>query len=229
MGVGPHYIYIAAQEGFLDVVQLLVESGANVTSSSKSGRKPLHMCAFSGHLDVVNYLLDNELVDVNCTDSKNWTPLHSAANKGHIATIRCLIEKGADINKLISMGRNALHLCSFYGQYTKIAKILLEHEIDFKVHDNEGWTSLHLAAQEGKHEIVKQLLDKGADPSSKARNGQVPLHLAMNGYANIVKLLLSFAHEADIIDNKTSGHLCIQNAIKVIWPQCKNYLSWSKC
>ena len=59
-----------------------------------------------------------------------------------------------------------------------------------------GWTDLHSAALVGYAERVKELLKKGADPNTQAKDGETPLHIAASmGHVDIVKLLLE--HGAD--------------------------------
>jgi ankyrin repeat protein len=47
--------------------------------------------------------------------------------------------------------------------YLVIVQMLLEKGIDINTRDSQGWTALHLAAERGQHEVVKLLLDRGAD------------------------------------------------------------------
>lgn len=75
---------------------------------------------------------------------------------------------------------------------------LLEYGADTEVADDlSGNTPLHTAAKHGRTDIAALLLEGGADPDSRARQGETPLHVAV-GEANsldMVRLLLE--HGAD--------------------------------
>ncbi|TFK98228.1 ankyrin repeat-containing domain protein, partial [Pterulicium gracile] len=53
----------------------------------------------SGHLDVVQYLLDTKDVNVEAVDASSWTALHIAASAGQEEVVRLLIGAGADVNR----------------------------------------------------------------------------------------------------------------------------------
>lgn len=53
-------MHYAARHGFLDVVQLLVDSGADPGLTSKDGRVPMCCAAGAGHYQVLSYLFKKE-------------------------------------------------------------------------------------------------------------------------------------------------------------------------
>ncbi|XP_031475999.1 ankyrin repeat-containing protein P16F5.05c isoform X2 [Nymphaea colorata] len=69
--------------------------------------KALHMAAANGHLEVVEYLIRNN-VDVNITNAEKNTPLHWACLNGHSEVVRNLILAGADVAALNSHERTPL-------------------------------------------------------------------------------------------------------------------------
>ena len=48
-------LHLAARERHLDVVKVLVEKKANVHATTKNGRTPLHMCSYSGGINIIKY------------------------------------------------------------------------------------------------------------------------------------------------------------------------------
>lgn len=54
-GVPP--LWCAAAAGHLNIVNLLVQNGANVNSTTKTNSTPLRAACFDGHLDIVQYLV----------------------------------------------------------------------------------------------------------------------------------------------------------------------------
>lgn len=72
-------------EGFgrKDVVEHLLQTGANVHARDDGGLIPLHNACSFGHAEVVSLLLCQG-ADPNARDNWNYTPLHEAAIKGKI-------------------------------------------------------------------------------------------------------------------------------------------------
>lgn len=53
-------LHYAARNGFLNVVSLLIDSGADPTATTKDGKVALCCAAAAGHIDVLSYLLNQE-------------------------------------------------------------------------------------------------------------------------------------------------------------------------
>ncbi|RDD34417.1 Ankyrin repeat domain protein [Wolbachia endosymbiont of Cylisticus convexus] len=74
-------LHMAAYNGWVNVVEALLDQGANVDAASYrldfKGLTPLHMAIMNGHLDVVKTLL-NRVEDVDAQDECGLTPLHFA-------------------------------------------------------------------------------------------------------------------------------------------------------
>ena len=87
--------------------------------------------------------------------------------------------------------RTLLHKAAGRGNIIK-AKELLEVAPELTKHkDNGGYHALHEAALKGHLDIVKLLIDHGAEVNVRAENGDTPLHDASeNGHLSVVKLLL---------------------------------------
>lgn len=69
--------------GRKDVVEHLLQTGANVHARDDGGLIPLHNACSFGHAEVVSLLLCQG-ADPNARDNWNYTPLHEAAIKGKI-------------------------------------------------------------------------------------------------------------------------------------------------
>ncbi|KAL9657361.1 hypothetical protein ABK040_014350 [Willaertia magna] len=115
---------LACRYNHLEIVKLLISKGADYTIPTKNGNRPIHNASFTGHLDVVKYLLDCG-ESVNVKDSKyGYTPLMCASKKGHFELVKLLVENyHADISAVNINGKNALQLAMDHG-HEKIAKYL---------------------------------------------------------------------------------------------------------
>jgi hypothetical protein len=80
---------------------------ADVASISKYGKAALILASFLGHLDVVEFLLENG-ADVNAVGRDGNTALMWASPRGHIDVMRLLLKNGADVNAVDKHGINAL-------------------------------------------------------------------------------------------------------------------------
>jgi ankyrin repeat protein len=87
---------LASENGHEQVIQLVIEKGADVNAYLKYGRMTaLHLASRQGHKQVVRLLKG---ADVISRDGRESTALHLALNERHEQIVRLLIEKGADAN-----------------------------------------------------------------------------------------------------------------------------------
>ena len=74
---------------------------------------PLHVAVRSGQVGVVRRVLDQQVVDVNCLNSKHETPLHLACSLGLKDIVVLLVAFGADAYIKDSAGKTAFNKCNF--------------------------------------------------------------------------------------------------------------------
>uniref|UniRef100_A0A3Q3J059 Protein kinase domain-containing protein n=1 Tax=Monopterus albus TaxID=43700 RepID=A0A3Q3J059_MONAL len=110
---------------------------------------------------------------------------------GDAESVMHVLSLGADINSATSRGYTPLIIAVLHRLHD-IISLLLEHGAATTQGDEDQWTALHFAAQNGDDRTVRLLLDKGAIPDAKEKSGWMPLHLAcQNGHETVVRLLLS--------------------------------------
>jgi ankyrin repeat protein len=100
-------LHIAASEGRLEIVRMLVEDfGLDLNAGdSVSGGAPIHSAALEGRYDVVAYLLNRgATLD---TSKPNRNPLFGAILGGNVEVAKLLIERG--INKEICYSSDSMH------------------------------------------------------------------------------------------------------------------------
>lgn len=91
---------MAAREGREDIVQLLLDAGANINlSSKKDGDTPLIIACSEGHVKVAQKLIAAG-ASVNGPNTGGWTPLLYAAYYGHKEVVELLLAEGANINQV---------------------------------------------------------------------------------------------------------------------------------
>ena len=124
---------------------------------------------------------------------------------GHLAP-RLLLKKNANASYITSEGRNALHFAST----PEIIEMLLEKHVNVNQIDENGKSPLLDKLMQAREEwlrsqVVKLLLDAGADPNVKSKGlSNTPLHYAASyGLVEIVKMLL--AKKADVNARNSEG------------------------
>ncbi|KAF5584289.1 ankyrin repeat [Fusarium subglutinans] len=191
----------AAEQGLETAVKLLVDSGARLEATNRRpfgrvGKTPLALAAEIGHAGVVKILCMNG-ADVGAIWGEDkHTPLSLAAINGHEDTMRVLIDAGSDMEaRTVHSNRTPLHWAVFKHR-VESTRLLLQRGAQVNAKDEFG-TALCYSAGEGHLDIVKLLLDHGADIELTSIHEETPLSLAaQRGRVDVVRLLL--AHGANI-------------------------------
>lgn len=138
---------------------------------------------------------------LNTPDENDCLPLYYAIKADCLNTVKLLINKGAPVDKTTVAGDPAVHLACLLGVSIELINFLITMEEAYdKVSniyktDQEGWTVLHCACNQGHLEVVRYLLEqKHMNPNYKdGKNRYTGLQLAtINNRINIVEYFLSF-------------------------------------
>lgn len=195
---GDTALIVAAQRaGGARVVEYLLDKGANLKTATNDGATALHRAAECGDVDVLKLLVDKG-ADVDAQRKNPFggqSPLASAVVFGHGAAVRYLLSKGAKAN----IGDAGLSRAVFQGN-VEIVKALLEAGVEVKNRGNQAFPgfggfepilALACFSYNADPQIVRMLLDRGADPTAKSQQGQTPLELARErGYEDVARLLV---------------------------------------
>jgi len=104
----------AAASGQADVVEALLERGANIEAKNNLGATPLIFAAVQGHSRVVKLLLGRG-ADVNAKTATGITPLIGAASAADADVVQLLLEDGADVSVKDQQGHTALDMAEATG------------------------------------------------------------------------------------------------------------------
>ena len=203
----------AAAGNHLPAVNVLLSYDPEKTSfRSGKGHAALNEACAQGSTEVAQRLLDmgyQELARedfIQFMESRNGignTPLQEAVNAGCLPIVKLLLSMDADYASADVNEVTSLHTASFVG-HREIAAALLEvssrdHDhgrfTSFLNHRNfDGKTALFDASDTGRPEIVRLLLDYGADYTICNRHRETPLHVgAWKGRPKVVFILLEVA------------------------------------
>jgi ankyrin repeat protein len=187
-------LHLASYFGNVEIVRLLLDHGADLDAATRNmGNKPLHQVSYGKYRSQedgvrVAQLLFDRGADVNARRKNDRTPLHLASYYGNVEIVRLLLDNGADLDAATgNMGDKPLHKVS-YGKYrsqedgVRVAQLLFDRGADVNTRGKDGWTPLHLASNYGNVEIVRLLLDHGADLDAATGNMEdKPLHQVSYG------------------------------------------------
>lgn len=148
------------------------------TQLGKPSASALLAAAFSGQTRRVKELLATGISPDARDAAGGWTPLMMASVGDFQATVKVLLDAGANPNPYRFDGATALMIASLQGAYHVAA--MLAGRSNLNAQDNAGNTALAYAALNGRAEIVANLIKAGANPEIVDSDGQTPLHHAVH-------------------------------------------------
>ncbi|XP_046750138.1 transient receptor potential channel pyrexia-like [Diprion similis] len=176
-------LHQAVKAGHVDIVNLLLDAGANPDARDQRGVTPLHLAAVtvdpSDQMDMSRF---ERIVDalVSASASVNivhpdtgTTALHHAVTLGSCKATKRLLEGGAwPTARCIGTGITPLHIAASAG-FHDILRILLSYmDSSFvDVQDEIGRTPLHAAAYQGHLTSIRVLVDNGGNLASETKTG----------------------------------------------------------
>ncbi|CAI6336391.1 unnamed protein product [Periconia digitata] len=199
---------LACEEGFEEIVRILLAKGAKTDGVSGTYGTALQAAVDGGHEDIVKQLLDHG-ADVNAEGTyylksvyahHSDTPLCGAAENGFMGIAKLLLKKGAQVNANGGLNGNPLQAAA-QGGHTEMVELLLNHGADvnaqapyFDYGMYEFWQvgALYIASLAGHVDVVELLLSQeGIDVNlAGGHYGNALQAAASRNWVGIVELLL---------------------------------------
>lgn len=141
--------------GYLDIIQMLLDRGAQIDCRSNILVTPCMFAAANGFTKCLNLMLQNG-ANVNAQDHKGYSVIHHAEYYFDCADL--LLKYGADINIQNKHGQTPLHVACNHAQYDGVA-FFCERGASLEIRNDSGETPLHCAC-------VKHFTRKDSDEQS---------------------------------------------------------------
>jgi ankyrin repeat protein len=208
----------AAQVGHREIVQLLLDQGADINARSLwPYGTALQVASANGSESMVQLLL-NHGAEVNLSGGHFSNALQAASAVGHESVVQLLLNHGADINLTGGSYGNALQAASAIG-HESVVQLLLNHGAEVNLSGGHFGNALQAASAIGHESVVQLLLNHGAVVNlSGGHFGNALQAASAVGHESVVQLLLN--HGADI--NFTGG--LYGNALKAASTNCHESL-----
>jgi len=200
---------LAAREGDVEMARVLVSANADINAAAGDGKTALAVAIFNGNYDVASFLVDNK-ADVNKADAQRFTPLFWSVDRRNMETapnfpwmvtadpmplIRKMLDAGANPNAVVNNTPRA-------RMREGSPRIVFA-------------TALMRAAFAGDLDLVKLLLERGADPKIISKDSETMLSAAaglafIHGYhrgkspeerLQVVKLFVQLGNDVNWADD----------------------------
>lgn len=167
----------ASQNGYLNIVKILIYNGSNINQRPPSGVTALSGATQFNRLDVMEYLLTKG-ANPNIKDNDSIAPLLYAVTYNYLDAVNLLFLYGADILTSAKDGTNAMHIACLSG-YSQITDLLIKRGMPIENPDFANWTPLHCVAQSGSLDAAKDLISNGAKINELNSDQCSPLTIAI--------------------------------------------------
>ena len=152
-------LHFAAQKGDMEVVQYLIEHGADIKAQdSIFSRSVIHFAAENGNLETVKYLTEKG-ADLLDKDGYGATALHYAAKSNRLNVIKYLVDQKVDYTATDGRGWTAMHYAAAGGSIDVI-KYLLAKNLNINALNETGRTPLFFAGKD--RDLRRFMISNGA-------------------------------------------------------------------
>ncbi|XP_038076846.1 ankyrin repeat and death domain-containing protein 1A-like isoform X3 [Patiria miniata] len=217
-------LHLAAGQGHVEVIRTLLDNDAKADAPDKFGMNALLWSAWFGQQPAMDALCNGGAL-VKCENKQGLTIVHCAASRGHVNVLKYIVDNlleedsmdsddeesgllpglGAMQGKMTGLFGAAASYVGLkdkkdQGQATKKTKFRPESSfLEHRCSGQGSKTPIHLAAENGRVEATKFLIQVKCNKLARTADGSTALHLAAKrGHIEMVHLLLENNLDIDI-------------------------------
>lgn len=186
----------AAEQGQLDILKNSLKNGVDINVTNRQGRTAIVNASLNKHYECVSFLISAG-ADINKQDQTCFNPFLLSCLNNDLTLLRIILPANPDLDLLTRFGGVGITPASEKGHVEIVRELLEKTEINVNHTNFVGWTPLleAIVLNDGgdkQQQIVKLLLDNGANPHMTDKYGKKPLELAREkGYNEIADLLIA--------------------------------------
>lgn len=186
----------AAEQGDIDTLRKCLSKNVNLDCTNRQGRTAITLASLNKHYDCVDLLISAG-ADINKQDQTCFNPFLLSCLNNDLTLLRLVLPANPDLDRLTRFGGVGITPASEKGHVEIVRELLTRTDINLNHTNFVGWTPLleAIVLNDGgskQQEIVKLLLEHGANPHMTDKYGKSPLTLAKEkGYNEIAELLIA--------------------------------------
>lgn len=234
---GDTLLHTAAGAGRREVVDWLIENGADLKATNRFGESVVCSAAIWNQKEIANHLLskgvpldtysaialgkrkrvedelDRSPAWAKSVDGRGFTPLHWAVRHHDLSIVQLLISRGADLNAIDADGYTPLRYAIQFD-YLDVLNELIKAGCDLRVLDKSGTSAMDSAVLAGKKDLVVILHKAGASlgAASKESLGTPLIMAVIGGHPEIARYLVD--QGAPLDDQASNGRAAIHCAVQ---------------
>ncbi|WNC17637.1 ankyrin repeat domain-containing protein [Brevibacillus brevis] len=184
----------AVQQGDQDAILRLLAEGADINATDETGRTSALIAVHTDQLPIFQLLIEQG-ANINIRDQRLDNPLLYASAAGKLDFVQAAIAAGADTTITNRFGGTALIPAADRGHVAIVEELLTHSDVNIDHVNRLGWTALLEAVilgdgGERHQQIVRLLIEHGADVNLADHDGVTPLQHAKNrGFREMVEAL----------------------------------------
>ncbi|XP_058788653.1 rabankyrin-5 [Phymastichus coffea] len=186
-------LHLCCQWGLEQLVQTLIEHGANVNARDAEGKTPLHVAIENQHERITSLLLCHPNINLALRDKRAQSPFAAALSRRNNKAAQAILARlPSAAEQLDNKGRNFLHTAIQRDDMESILFLLsIQVDVNSRVQDQTQTTPLQLATATGNEMLVRSLILAGARVHDQDAYRNTALHhAAKHGHAAITSALL---------------------------------------